>query len=131
MNESTLKAALVKELRATPRSKTFRHEDQFTHGVPDISFTWRERTMWIEGKFANPNFKSKGIQELNMKELALAGLAFYVVWEIHNDTGDKSTYIVEPRYIGTYQVDYFKKIPGFNAMRLATEIRLIHDNIRT
>ncbi len=99
MNEQTLKSAFVKEIRDTLKNCViFRHEDKFYSGVPDISITLNKRTLWIEAKFANPKFQSKGIQELTMLRLAKAGLALYLVWQY--DTDEKRTYLVHPSDIG-------------------------------
>lgn len=99
-SETKLKAALVETIRARiPSAIVFRHEDKLTHGIPDISITGYKKTIWIEAKFANPGFKSRGIQELTMRRLARAGYAFYVVWEI-NVLNQAFTYIVPTQEIG-------------------------------
>ena len=53
MNEATLKRALVKAIKTTmPGVVVFRHEDQFTAGIPDISVTWAGITTWWEVKYS-------------------------------------------------------------------------------
>jgi len=100
MTEAVLKGILVKLLRTEiPSAVVFRHEDRLSHGHPDISFTCNRKTTWIEVKFANPDFVSKGIQELTMLRLDLVGSAIYVVYS-QTKEGLKYTYIVYPREIG-------------------------------
>lgn len=98
MNESTLKSTLVTKLRKRhPGWVVLRHEDRFTHGVPDISVTALNRTTWWEVKLARPTLKSEGIQDLNMLKLDGAGTARYIIYEERN--GIKSVVIVRPRFI--------------------------------
>jgi Holliday junction resolvase len=61
--EATIKKTLVKKIRETiPGAVVFRHEDQFTHGIPDISVTVGDITLWIEVKIANPSLKKKKLK---------------------------------------------------------------------
>ena len=77
MNEATCKAALCKELRARldpARSRVYRHEDQFTAGIPDISITANERTVWVEVKLNRPGRRGKVTELQRAALLALGGL---------------------------------------------------------
>jgi len=72
MNEATCKAALCKLLRATlPGAVVYRHEDQFTAGIPDISVTWRGRTVWVEVKLDRPGRRAvvTAAQALALRQL--------------------------------------------------------------
>ena len=84
MNEASLKQALVALMRAELAPFViFRHEDRITSGIPDISVTGNRHTSWWEVKFANPDFKCPGIQELTALRLAAAGHAcFFVIYAI-------------------------------------------------
>lgn len=99
VNESMLKSALMLILKQqNPRFVALRHEDIRTSGIPDLSLTGFNRTTWWEFKYANPKFKSEGIQELTMLRLAAVGFARYVVWE--DVGGFKRTLVVHPKHIG-------------------------------
>lgn len=97
LDEAKLKQGLCDDLRKHPKMLVFRHEDRFTHGIPDISCTGNGRTIWLEVKFGDPGFTSRGIQEATMKTLAQFGLARYIVY-LRTPTEER-TYIVPPRMI--------------------------------
>jgi hypothetical protein len=81
MTEATLKAAFVKQLRATyPRWTVFLHQDKIRAGVPDISITGEGMTSWWECKFAHSSFDSPKVQELTCVRLAQAGNCRYLIW---------------------------------------------------
>jgi len=125
MNEAILKAALVQETRAAlKQAVVFRHEDKFTHGIPDMSVTYNGHISWWEAKYADPKFASRGIQELTMLRLNRAAHARYVVyWEQKHD---KRTYIVEPAHIGQ-SVDLWPNfVEGFNHTFVVEYIRRHH-----
>jgi hypothetical protein len=95
MNEASLKSELVRTLRKELLGAVvFRHEDKLTSGIPDISVTWHKKTTWLEAKYLNPHFHSKGIQELTVRRLSSAGSCFYVLYT--NIKGIYSTTIVDP-----------------------------------
>jgi hypothetical protein len=95
MNEATHKTKLVKKGRTLHPGYIFlRHEDLWTSGIPDISITGNKRTVWIEVKFADPDFESKGNQDLTMLRLSISGLAYYVIF-VDDETG-QSVRIVSP-----------------------------------
>ena len=95
MTEASLKSDLVRILRHELRgSVVLRHEDKLTSGIPDISVTWRRMTVWLEAKFLNPSFYSKGIQTLTLKRLASAGHCFYVLYQ--KEGAEFTTNIIEP-----------------------------------
>ena len=128
MNEAQLKGALIKEARILlPTSYVvIRHEDRFTHGLPDISVTGNRITSWWECKLANPNFSSKGIQELTMLRLMRSGFAFYIVW-VYNEIG-RYTYIVNPNDIGKPITEWTHSVEGFDHKWLVEEIRKVHND---
>ena len=97
LDEAVLKGQLMEEFRTQLPSNfvCIRHEDKFTHGIPDISITGYGRTLWLEVKYFNPDLISKGIQELTMRRLAVAGMARYVVYS----EVTARTYIVPPKSI--------------------------------
>ena len=129
MNEADLKSALVKTAREVLKSfVVIRHEDRFTHGIPDISFTGRpnRRTTWVEVKYANPGFACKGIQELTMSRLALAGQAVFVVyWQRGTE---KRTYLVDPQHIGKDVSEWTMFTDGFNHIWVLEHIKGLHND---
>ena len=113
MTEAALKGDLVKRFRTRlPAAVILRHEDRFTHGIPDISITYGKRTIWLEVKLADPNFTSKGIQDLTMLRLANAGFGWFVVYWTKNK--EKRTYIVDPKDIGKPIEEWENYFDGFN-----------------
>jgi hypothetical protein len=80
MHESKYSSGLVKHLQEhLGGSVVFKHSDQLTCGIPDISVNWRTKTTWLEIK--REGGKIRGLQDRNMKRLAaVTGNAFYVVY---------------------------------------------------
>jgi hypothetical protein len=101
MNEADLKGQLVHTGRQLLRNYVIlRHEDQFTSGIPDVSFTGDTRTAWMEAKVINPAHpypRSRKIQKLTCARLAAVGICWYVIWDLRNDS--KRTWIVHPQLI--------------------------------
>jgi hypothetical protein len=62
----------------------FKHSDSVTAGIPDVSFTWRGYTSWLEVKFVRPEEKSKRgslLQEDVLRRLSRAGhRAWWIVF---------------------------------------------------
>lgn len=99
MTEAELKDELVKVLRYELMGAiVFRHEDKYTAGIPDISVTYRNYTLWIEVKYANPIILRRGLQTLTCVRLANQGHARVVIYEM-DDTGEKRTIITHPRNV--------------------------------
>lgn len=99
MTETQLKARLIRTLRASLNNAViFRHEDQFTSGIPDISITWKGYTTWLEVKLAKPRIRGKGVQKYTMEMLAENGRCWYVVFLVEKDLLC-STYIVNPKAV--------------------------------
>jgi hypothetical protein len=126
MTEAILKGALVKEARLVlPTSFVIlRHEDHFTHGIPDISIDGNKKSSWWEPKYANPGFQCKGIQELTMLRLNIATYArFIIYWEKDKI---KRTYIVEPKDIGIPTENWDVYEEGFNHKWVVSKMRQAH-----
>ena len=89
MNEATLKRNLVKAIKsAMPGAVVFRHEDQFTAGIPDISVTWAGITTWWEVKYSPIGRSSKPtkLQDYPLDQLSrqsTAGLITYAETKRH------------------------------------------------
>jgi hypothetical protein len=125
MNESDLKGDLVRLVKDMfPHWVVLRHEDHFTHGIPDISVTGNKRTSWIEVKHATPSFKSKGIQELTMLKLARSGIAFYVVYWQKKE--QKRTYLVQANEIMFSSDTWNCFCHGFNHAWVVEKIKEAH-----
>lgn len=93
MTEAKLKRAFVTQARRRfPAAVIFRHEDIRTAGVPDLSFTWRGLTTWIEFK-VGPRPKFAGVQAYTCARLAREGRCWIVVWD------DRGTYVYRPRIL--------------------------------
>jgi len=123
INEANLKGELCKYIRDNSRFVVIRHEDHLTHGIPDISVTGNKKTVWIEVKFGDPKFESRGIQELTMKRLALAGLAFYVVY--YQQLNERRVYIVHPNDIGKDFSEWSDFVPGFDHSWVFEELLVV------
>lgn len=87
MIENDLVAALLIKLRREVVAKhggvVYKHAEGMTTGVPDVSVTLNGSTSWWEfklKKFGRP-LSGTGLQKLRMRELGVAGVAWYVVWE--------------------------------------------------
>ena len=121
--ENAIKATLIMEGRkAFPGWCIFPHQDIITHGIPDISWTGNRHTAWTELKYADPNFNSKGIQELNMLKLVRQGIwARYI---IYYEVGTiKRTYLVHPHAIGLGFGDWLDVVDGHNHQWVIEKIR--------
>src|SRR6266702_4491645 len=130
MNEAALKAELTKTARELLQGfVVLRHEDKSTYGIPDLSITGCWKTSWLEVKFANPDFNSKGIQDLTLRRLSHVGLAYYVVYQIDKDK-DKFVHIVHPRDLVDWVAKGEMRI-GFDHLWVIEKIRESHrDNVR-
>lgn len=132
VNEKTLKSALMLELRRTlrhPRPVLFRHEDVFTHGVPDISATWRNGTSWWEAKYADPYLEDwRGVQWQMMKDLETnnPGRAFYIIW--FKTVTTERTLIVAPSDMNEWTSKAIRTFTGFDHASVAEFIRGVHSN---
>ena len=109
MTETQLKSKLTQTLRKSLNNAViFRHEDQFTSGIPDISVTWEGYTTWLEVKLAKPTIRSKGIQKHTMQMLSENGRCRYVVYLLEKASCQskhfslQSTYIVSPKSVNDW-----------------------------
>jgi hypothetical protein len=127
MTETTLVSSLSDIFRLTLKGYiVFKHHDQFTHGVPDLSVTGVGRTSWLECKYANPDFKSEGIQELTMLRLAATSFARYVIYDASKN--GRRTLIVEPRHLANWRDGAFMR--GFDHDFVVETIRQQHEVAR-
>lgn len=131
-NEAKLKRALMLELKKQirhPRPVIFRHEDRYTHGMPDISLTLRNGTSWWEAKHAIGYLdRGKKIQEQMMRDLsANGGRAFYIIWRTGTD-GSERTYVVHPNDLNEWTEKYLVMFVGFDFESLATFMKEVHSD---
>lgn len=125
MNEKRLVLDLVKLLRKDlPGSVIFKHADRVTAGIPDLSVTWHHRTTWLEVKYANPKIVDHGLQNFVMKQLAISGSAYYVVY----DHPEYRTLVVRPSEIedGLWKRLLQANAPGFDHGVVSWFIRNLH-----
>lgn len=88
MTEKKLCTDLVAAL-AAPGFLVFKHHDESTAGVPDISVNGAARTVWVEVKYVRPDSSverevtKRQVQWANMRllEHATGARALYVVYE--------------------------------------------------
>lgn len=125
MTEAALKSTLTALLRAQlPSFLVFRHEDKMTSGIPDISTTGNKRTVWIEVKYADPQFDCAGLQELTALRLATHGWAcFFVIYELRNKV--RTTYIVHPKRLSEWMKSEVRA-DGFNHQWVVDYVRGVH-----
>lgn len=126
MIEGDLKGELTKKLRTElPIGfRVYRHEDRRTSGVPDISITGCKRTTWLEVKFINPRLEDFELQHIEMQRLAIAGQAWYVIYELRRDV--ERTLIVEPKHLENWQSQYVVFHTGFKHRLIVDFIRKVH-----
>ena len=116
MTEATLKSALVKVIpEVMPGAVVQRHEDIFRKGGPDMSVTWNKMTSWWEVKYANPGFKSTGVQKLTCQRLAEQGHCFYIIY-VENE---KNVVIQDAKNLSEWMSSGFV-IEGFNHKGVAS-----------
>lgn len=126
MNEKTLLLKMVKQLnKDLPNATIFKHADRVTAGIPDVSVTWKRMTTWLEVKYANPDLHDRGMQNLVMKQLALSGSAWYVIY----DQVQEQTIIVRP---GELEDGMWRKLlqchaPGFDHKLVSWFVRRLHE----
>lgn len=100
MTEGQLNQALVAALRQRlTHAVVFKLADRWTTGIPDISVDWHHRHIWIEVKFADPDFTSTGAQELTMTRLARHGEAWYIIYE----NVPRGVYLVAPEHFAHWK----------------------------
>jgi hypothetical protein len=105
MNESEYKGKFCKLLKEEAKgSVVFRHEDQFTAGIPDISFNWMFHTTWIEAKIGS-NWKQTGLKIEIAKRLYKQSSCFYIILY------KEENYIVRPKDIEEWKTEYVARLP--------------------
>lgn len=126
--EAVYKSTLMKHVRRAfpvPEWITFRHEDRWTSGIPDISITGNRATSWWEVKHGDPKIVSKEIQDLTCKRLEAAGHACYhIIFRDDGDGEDKITLIVRPRYLESLTAEV--TADGFNYAAILDFMRSMH-----
>lgn len=93
--------------RHLPTAVAIRHEDQFTHGIPDLSVSLAGRTTWWEVKYADPLLRTTGIQHHLCARLAAETYCRYLVYQRGIPTGDqkrpRQIRVVHPTEIDCWQ----------------------------
>lgn len=128
--ESPIKANLMKKVRAVmpvPEFVTFRIEDRYTSGIPDIVINGHMITSWWEVKHVDASEKtidSKSLQDLTCVRLASA--ACYVRYIVYRELPDGSqvSLIVHPHNIRSLEPEMSFK--GYNHLGIATFMRGVH-----
>lgn len=123
--ETPVKAKLAEFLRKRfPRFVIARIENQASNALPDIVVNGNKITSWIEVKYATPDFRSKGDQELMMLRLDRQSYSFYVVF--YDVDKEKRTYIVNPKEIGQPIESWTNFVPGFDYLWVTHHVARLH-----
>lgn len=126
-------AALKSKLRDTGKEMLhgaviWGHNDSQA-GLPDSSWNWNGFTTWVEAKYANPSFKTRGIQELTCLRLEQASKCIYVIFEeASKKSTTKHTRIVSPKSIGKWRTDVLLYAVGFDYAAVVDFIRRSHSH---
>lgn len=98
MDEAGLKRDLVHSLKENlPGCTVIRHEDKSTAGIPDISITWRDKTVWVEVKYDRPSAHAKTTQR---QLLMLRRLKGFLLTYIQEKNGDKRAVLQDFKVTG-------------------------------
>lgn len=120
MNEASLVRNLVATLRVSfPGSIVFKHADRVTAGIPDISVTWKAKTVWLEVKYANPRIHSRGIQSVIINRMS--GVGQNVWYVIFHKSG---IYMVKPINLERWQEDFDGKTDTESDYEFVTQFLL-------
>ena len=76
--------------RQLPTAVAIRHEDRYTHGIPDLSLSLRGRTTWWEIKYADPACITKGVQQHLCQRLDAENFCRYIIYQRGIPTGRKA-----------------------------------------
>ena len=121
MNEASLSDSLSKAgAKAMPGLVDFKHFDRVTEGMPDRSWTWGGRTVWLELKYHGG--QPSPAQIVTMRLLARAGMAYYIRFDYH--LREPVTLIIHPT--GRLEV----QIPGHDVRKTADWIRKKIEELR-
>jgi len=119
LNEASLSRDLVETLGAYLQgSVVFKHNEQVTGGLPDLSVTFRGSTVWLEVKFiVCGEIIDRDLQWITARKLAKHGKCFYVLYVM--DEGAKSIWIVAPKDLDEWANKRVKYIDGHDHMGVA------------
>lgn len=89
-------SVLYKKIReacelAMPGCVIFKVFDNTTDGIPDMAVTWGGRTVWLEVKYADPEYEETELQRLVMSRLSRTGMAYYVVFKFEDGAAVQDT----------------------------------------
>lgn len=121
MNEATIKGTISRKLREKyPSLVVFRHEDRFTHGIPDFAIHGNRVSSFFEIKYTKDGkFKFTGAQQLTLKRLHSQGMRTYLVVFLDMDEGKSIELYAAGDTIET-------KLSGFAYDTLINRVGVIH-----
>jgi hypothetical protein len=127
MTEAILNQQLNAHLKKTCAGIViFKLNDAITSGVPDNTYTCFGRTSWVEVKYDKDGVKDRPLQNLRMKQLEVAGFAWYVIFR-DRFKGEKSTWIIRPRDVDDYfNIRPLRKAEGFDFELVERYIKELH-----
>jgi hypothetical protein len=82
MKEADLVNRFMTHLKTVPHAVAIKHSDAFVAGIPDVSFTFRGMSLWIEVKHANPRLEDRLVQRETIARMdrASGGKVWYLVY---------------------------------------------------
>ena len=94
--------------RHLPQAVAIRHEDRYTHGIPDLSLSLARSTSWWEIKYADPLLKTKGVQQYLCARLARASHCQYIIYQrgIHSGPNRRPRQI---RVVPPSEIDHWQR----------------------
>lgn len=105
MRENDISSALGRAFREVmPGAVVYKHADQFTAGIPDLSVTANGKTAWIEVKYDRPRSKSRVSAA---QRIAIAALPAFLVTYHENAAGDRWIAAQIPGELGWRRVERF------------------------
>jgi hypothetical protein len=86
-----------------PGGVGFKHADSVTSGIPDVTWTWAGRTLWLECKYEDGEVSS--IQQITLRRLAKNTEAL-VIWltsvDIKIYDTFKKTYTTDDDFVASF-----------------------------
>lgn len=94
MTETQFTSKLVRALKdhLGPDFVIFKHADGYTAGIPDISISFGQRTLWIEAKLKNNPKIFEPLQIAMLRKMD----GHYVIWDTKTRLGCRFSYVIAP-----------------------------------
>jgi len=87
LNETIVKSRLMERFHSMAGITAQRHEDKLSSGVPDISISHLQRTLWIEVKLdKGKGYVERDVQVAHILRLEQTGMAVYAIFDAVKNT---------------------------------------------